>query len=180
MRVNSVKIEMDDPVSHIINRSGNNLSTLYELPTCPVCLDRMDASVTGLVTVPCSHTFHCMCLSKWGDSRYVLQFFSSQASTDINPDVLSVDTPRLLFLRRNRHHLECRICLLPIQQHWRIAQSVTLGLIYGSVLSVATSAVADRDEPMPRVIMSLRRIFTPWNLRLNASGITPVTITFIV
>lgn len=29
----------------------------------------MDAAVTGLITVPCSHTFHCMCLSKWGDSR---------------------------------------------------------------------------------------------------------------
>ena len=29
----------------------------------------MDSAVTGLVTVPCSHTFHCMCLSKWGDSR---------------------------------------------------------------------------------------------------------------
>ncbi|KAH9066668.1 hypothetical protein EDB87DRAFT_1671970 [Lactarius vividus] len=26
-------------------------------------------AVTGLVTVPCSHTFHCECLSKWGDSR---------------------------------------------------------------------------------------------------------------
>ncbi|KAG9016712.1 hypothetical protein FRB90_002393 [Tulasnella sp. 427] len=42
---------------------------IYELPTCPVCLERMDHSVTGLVTVPCSHTFHCVCLSKWGDSR---------------------------------------------------------------------------------------------------------------
>lgn len=42
---------------------------VYELPTCPVCLERMDYSVTGLVTVPCSHTFHCVCLSKWGDSR---------------------------------------------------------------------------------------------------------------
>ncbi|KIO26479.1 hypothetical protein M407DRAFT_234894 [Tulasnella calospora MUT 4182] len=42
---------------------------IYELPTCPVCLERMDYSVTGLVTVPCSHTFHCVCLSKWGDSR---------------------------------------------------------------------------------------------------------------
>ena len=41
----------------------------YELPTCPVCLERMDSALTGLVTVPCSHTFHCACLSKWGDSR---------------------------------------------------------------------------------------------------------------
>ncbi|RUS24762.1 hypothetical protein BC938DRAFT_473103 [Jimgerdemannia flammicorona] len=42
---------------------------LYELPTCPVCLERMDASVTGLLTILCQHTFHCHCLSKWGDGR---------------------------------------------------------------------------------------------------------------
>lgn len=41
----------------------------HELPTCPVCLERMDASVTGLLTSTCSHTFHCHCLSNWGDSR---------------------------------------------------------------------------------------------------------------
>jgi len=40
-----------------------------ELPTCPVCLERMDASVTGLMTVTCQHTFHCSCLSRWSDSR---------------------------------------------------------------------------------------------------------------
>ncbi|EXX79614.1 Etp1p [Rhizophagus irregularis DAOM 197198w] len=28
----------------------------------------MDASVTGLLTILCQHTFHCDCLSKWGDS----------------------------------------------------------------------------------------------------------------
>ncbi|CAB4406262.1 unnamed protein product [Rhizophagus irregularis] len=43
-------------------------SPLHELPTCPVCLERMDASVTGLLTILCQHTFHCDCLSKWGDS----------------------------------------------------------------------------------------------------------------
>ncbi|KIS67943.1 uncharacterized protein UMAG_11740 [Mycosarcoma maydis] len=41
----------------------------YELPTCPVCLERMDSSVTGLMTISCQHTFHCSCLSKWGESR---------------------------------------------------------------------------------------------------------------
>ncbi|KAG2185533.1 hypothetical protein INT44_002326 [Umbelopsis vinacea] len=38
-----------------------------ELPTCPVCLERMDANITGLLTILCQHTFHCYCLSKWGD-----------------------------------------------------------------------------------------------------------------
>ncbi|KAA8917363.1 hypothetical protein TRICI_000475 [Trichomonascus ciferrii] len=41
--------------------------SLRELPTCPVCLERMDTSVTGLLTILCQHTFHCQCLSKWGD-----------------------------------------------------------------------------------------------------------------
>lgn len=37
----------------------------YELPTCPVCLERMDAVVTGLVTSPCTHTGDCQCLARW-------------------------------------------------------------------------------------------------------------------
>ena len=53
------------------NTQTNRLaaSTAVELPTCPVCLERMDASVTGLMTVTCQHTFHCSCLSRWSDSR---------------------------------------------------------------------------------------------------------------
>ena len=37
---------------------------LVELPTCPVCLERMDES-TGLLTILCQHVFHCTCLQKW-------------------------------------------------------------------------------------------------------------------
>jgi BRCA1-associated protein len=44
-------------------------NTQYELPSCPVCLERLDSTVTGLVTLPCAHTFDCDCLRKWGDSR---------------------------------------------------------------------------------------------------------------
>ncbi|RLV95776.1 RING finger protein ETP1 [Spathaspora sp. JA1] len=42
-------------------------SSVIELPTCPVCLEKMDSIVTGLLTIPCQHTFHCQCLSKWKD-----------------------------------------------------------------------------------------------------------------
>lgn len=49
--------------------SMHRIPSLSELPTCPVCLERMDSSVTGLMTVTCQHTFHCSCLSKWSDSR---------------------------------------------------------------------------------------------------------------
>ena len=40
---------------------------LVELPTCPVCLERMDES-TGLLTILCQHVFHCTCLQKWRGS----------------------------------------------------------------------------------------------------------------
>ena len=39
-----------------------------ELPTCPVCLERMDESVEGILTILCNHSFHGECLDKWGDS----------------------------------------------------------------------------------------------------------------
>ncbi|XP_034236296.1 BRCA1-associated protein isoform X2 [Thrips palmi] len=47
-----------------------------ELPTCPVCLERMDESVDGILTILCNHAFHTSCLAKWGDTscpvcRYV-------------------------------------------------------------------------------------------------------------
>lgn len=41
-----------------------------ELPTCAVCLERMDESVDGILTILCNHSFHGNCLIKWGDSRY--------------------------------------------------------------------------------------------------------------
>lgn len=39
-----------------------------ELPTCPVCLERMDESVEGILTILCNHSFHSSCLAKWGDT----------------------------------------------------------------------------------------------------------------
>lgn len=44
-------------------------SNLVELPTCPICLERLDGTHSGLITVSCGHTHHCTCLLRWGDSR---------------------------------------------------------------------------------------------------------------
>lgn len=41
---------------------------LTELPTCPVCLERMDESVEGILTILCNHSFHGDCLVQWSDS----------------------------------------------------------------------------------------------------------------
>ena len=59
--------------SHTLTSVKSVAPALYELPTCPVCLERMDASVTGLLTILCQHTFHCSCLSRWGDNRFYKQ-----------------------------------------------------------------------------------------------------------
>ncbi|KAI1304861.1 hypothetical protein EDD11_005063 [Mortierella claussenii] len=60
-----------DADAHSLSHQLSTLSTdhpgLAELPTCPVCLERMDSSVTGLLTILCQHTFHCHCLSRWGE-----------------------------------------------------------------------------------------------------------------
>ena len=51
-------------------QSGSGLrENAFELPTCPVCLDRLDARLSGIITVMCQHTFHCTCLQRWSDSR---------------------------------------------------------------------------------------------------------------
>ncbi|XP_042241567.1 BRCA1-associated protein-like isoform X1 [Homarus americanus] len=41
-----------------------------ELPNCPVCLERMDESVDGILTILCNHSFHGECLAKWGDTSH--------------------------------------------------------------------------------------------------------------
>ncbi|KAF5284146.1 hypothetical protein FQR65_LT00146 [Abscondita terminalis] len=39
-----------------------------ELPTCPVCLERMDESIDGVLTILCNHAFHATCLEQWSVS----------------------------------------------------------------------------------------------------------------
>lgn len=60
-------------------------SALVELPTCPVCLERMDET-TGLLTILCQHVFHCTCLEKWSGGgcpvcRYTHDDFSTKAGS---------------------------------------------------------------------------------------------------
>lgn len=58
---------------------------LVELPTCPVCLERMD-DTNGLMTTPCSHIFHCTCLKNWKATTCpVCRFTLPQSETD-DPD----------------------------------------------------------------------------------------------
>eukprot|EP01091_Cochliopodium_minus_P018632 TRINITY_DN7612_c0_g1_i1.p1 TRINITY_DN7612_c0_g1~~TRINITY_DN7612_c0_g1_i1.p1 ORF type:complete len:563 (-),score=153.80 TRINITY_DN7612_c0_g1_i1:26-1714(-) len=36
-----------------------------ELPTCPVCLEILERSVSGVFITLCNHSFHCDCLVNW-------------------------------------------------------------------------------------------------------------------
>jgi BRCA1-associated protein len=58
---------------------------LVELPTCPVCLDRMD-DTTGLMTIPCQHVFHCSCLQNWkGSGCPVCRHTNPSQTTSYDP-----------------------------------------------------------------------------------------------
>ncbi|KAK4853739.1 hypothetical protein QYF36_013816 [Acer negundo] len=36
-----------------------------ELPTCPICLERLDPDTSGILSTICDHSFQCACTSKW-------------------------------------------------------------------------------------------------------------------
>src|SRR5436190_10093370 len=64
--------------------------SLIELPTCPVCLERMDET-TGLLTIICQHVFHCTCLQKWKGTgcpvcRYTQDDFGKRTHSSDFPD----------------------------------------------------------------------------------------------
>lgn len=100
---------------------------LVELPTCPVCLERMDES-TGLLTILCQHVFHCTCLEKWsGGGCPVCRYSHDDFSTS------STRVPKKNFhaargeyeIDDEERNLECAEC--------RITQSLWQCLICGYV-----------------------------------------------
>merc|ERR1712130_23103 len=54
-------------VLHSSEGAGMPLPQLTELPSCAVCLERMDESVKSVLTVLYNHSFHSQCLKKWED-----------------------------------------------------------------------------------------------------------------
>lgn len=72
----------DEPESPSSSISGNPI--LIELPTCPVCLDRMDSTVTGVFTTLCQHTFHCHCIMRWGDTTCPVCRYSHETTQENN------------------------------------------------------------------------------------------------
>lgn len=64
--------------------SDEDNGELRELPSCPVCLERLDTAILGLVTIPCLHTFHCHCLTKWRDDTCpVCRYLANPANREV-------------------------------------------------------------------------------------------------
>lgn len=75
----------NDPSSSSASSKKTTKSRNYtELATCPVCLDRLDSTVTGLFTIQCQHTFHSSCLSKWKDDTCPVCRYSNKSKNSIN------------------------------------------------------------------------------------------------
>uniref|UniRef100_A0A8R1U1K3 BRCA1-associated protein n=2 Tax=Onchocerca TaxID=6281 RepID=A0A8R1U1K3_ONCVO len=56
-----------EKIESVREEAGGSLpaENMTELPTCAVCLERMDDSV---LTILCNHTFHAECLEQWADT----------------------------------------------------------------------------------------------------------------
>lgn len=67
------KMEIQYPMLKDTLQAEHNKTALkpctIELPTCPVCLERMDENITGLLGTTCQHSFDCGCLEKWGNGK---------------------------------------------------------------------------------------------------------------
>ncbi|CAG9533724.1 unnamed protein product [Cercopithifilaria johnstoni] len=56
-----------EKIESVREEAGGSLpvENITELPTCAVCLERMD---DGVLTILCNHTFHAECLEQWTDT----------------------------------------------------------------------------------------------------------------
>jgi BRCA1-associated protein len=72
------------PVSNTLRPFPPPTPNLIELPTCAVCLERMD-DTTGLMTIACQHVFHCTCLESWKGSGCPICRHTNEANDPANP-----------------------------------------------------------------------------------------------
>lgn len=60
-------------------------SSLIELPTCPVCMDRLDPDVSGLLCTPCNRSFYMDTRTEWIDNVCpVCSCIASHAQKGVN------------------------------------------------------------------------------------------------
>ncbi|CAM0901993.1 unnamed protein product [Alopecurus aequalis] len=70
-----------------------------ELPTCPVCIERLDQDISGIVATNCDHSFQCSCVSMWVSSSCpVCQFCQKQSESPTNPTCSVCQTSENLWI----------------------------------------------------------------------------------
>ncbi|KAJ5784205.1 uncharacterized protein N7503_009417 [Penicillium pulvis] len=83
---------------------------LVELPTCPVCLERMDETA-GLLTIICQHVFHCTCLQKWkGSGCPVCRYTQDGFHRGINGSESNEDPAKCSVCHSEENLWACLIC----------------------------------------------------------------------
>ncbi|KAJ4977503.1 hypothetical protein NE237_002609 [Protea cynaroides] len=63
-----VLFTLDVQYTGSIEHAQSSPASSIEQPSCPVCLERLDQDMGGILTTICNHSFHCSCISKWTDS----------------------------------------------------------------------------------------------------------------
>lgn len=114
--IRSSDLELEPSLGALqLHRDGSGLrKDAYELPFCPVCLDRLDSRLSGLVTGLCQHTFHCECLQKWEDSRCPVCRYSCtktmQSSQSTSDSTISENSSTCFLCDTHTHLWVCLIC----------------------------------------------------------------------
>ncbi|XP_044968260.1 BRAP2 RING ZnF UBP domain-containing protein 1-like [Hordeum vulgare subsp. vulgare] len=70
-----------------------------ELPTCPVCIERLDQDISGIGATNCDHSFQCSCVSMWVSSSCpVCQFCQKLSEAPTNPTCSVCQTSENLWI----------------------------------------------------------------------------------
>lgn len=100
---------LTDPFTQL-NKDNEDKRQSVELPMCPVCLERMDSETTGLITIPCQHTFHCHCLDAWKNSKCPVCRYSSFRLTRDSLIKKAGDSPKCTICGDKSNLWICLIC----------------------------------------------------------------------
>ncbi|XP_039166209.1 BRAP2 RING ZnF UBP domain-containing protein 1-like isoform X2 [Eucalyptus grandis] len=78
-------------------------SGFTELPSCPVCLERLDPDTSGILSTHCDHSFHCSCGTKW-------TYLSCQAKFSWCDRQMSLFVTWMSIILSMLHFEVCRLC----------------------------------------------------------------------
>mmetsp|Transcript_26651 Transcript_26651/g.64740 ORF Transcript_26651/g.64740 Transcript_26651/m.64740 type:complete len:501 (-) Transcript_26651:109-1611(-) len=95
------------PVADIVaDDGGAGDPAQMEMPTCPVCLERLDSATSGIMTSLCNHSMHSSCLSKWGDNSCPVCRFCQEPEPESNA-CMSCGTSESLWMCLICGHVGC-------------------------------------------------------------------------